>query len=99
MTFENLRAFFIINLQSQDKNDQAFRDALAHLGYDPKTLVPKRARRYNISFHSRAIEERESPPLKVLVKEALDTKVDSDITRMLTMERGDVIERGDEYRV
>ena len=87
----------MINLQGQDNNDQTFRDMLAHLGYDPKILVPTRARRYNISFHSRAIEGE--APLLVLVKEALDTKVDSDVTRMLSLERGEVIERGDEYRV
>jgi hypothetical protein len=67
MTFENLRAFFLINLLAQvnSKNDDqtAFRAALEHLGYEPKMLVPTRARRYNISFHSRAIEGGEADPL------------------------------------
>jgi hypothetical protein len=67
VTFENLRAFFLINLLAEDacKNDDqtAFRAVLAHLGYDAHLLVPTRARRYNISFHSRAIEGGEADPL------------------------------------
>lgn len=67
MTFENLRAFFLTNLLAHDaskKDDQtAFRAVLAHLGYDPQLLVPTRARKYNISFHSRAIEGGEGDPL------------------------------------
>lgn len=60
--------------------------------------MPVRARRYNISFHSRAIEGG-GEPLEVLAKVALDTKVDGDASRMLCMERGEVVESGDEYRV
>jgi hypothetical protein len=57
VTYEDLRAFFLKNLQASNQDDQtAFRSVLALLGYDPNNLVPARARRYNISFHSRAIE-------------------------------------------
>ena len=35
----------------------------------------------------------------MLAKVALDTKVDGDATRMLCMERGEVVEGGDRYRV
>ena len=98
MTYEDLRAFFLTTLQASNHDHSGFRSTLALLGYDPKNLLPTRARRYNLSFHSRAIEGG-GDPLEVLAKVALDTKVDGDATRMLCMERGEVVEGGDGYRV
>ena len=56
MTYEDLRALFLTTLQASKENHLAFRSSLALLGYDPKNLLPTRARRYNLSFHSMAIE-------------------------------------------
>jgi hypothetical protein len=40
-----------------DKGHNFVRDGLFRMGYDRKTLRPFRTRRFNISFHSKNLEE------------------------------------------
>jgi hypothetical protein len=59
------------------------------MGYHPESLAGVTApRRLNITFHSKAVVATDKETLRVMVKDATDTKVDIDVTRMLTMENG-----------
>jgi hypothetical protein len=87
LTIESFRHFFFSHLTKTPSTHDAFRSTLQTLGYHPSHLLPTRSRRFNLSLHYRQIEGKEGQ-LSVMARDATDTRIDRDVTRMLVMRDG-----------
>jgi hypothetical protein len=76
-----------------DKGHNFVRDGLFRMGYDRKTLRPYRTKRFNITFHSKNLEESEddsSKPMEILTRETLASNIDQDVTDMVIKSNGSI---------
>lgn len=63
------------------------------MGYDRKTLRPYRTKRFNITFHSKNLEETEgssSKPMQILIRDTLTSNIDQDVTNMVIKSSGQI---------
>jgi len=63
------------------------------MGYHKLTLRPYRTRRFNISFHSKPLEEplKKQVPLEILIRETASTNVDSDVSNLIIEDNGYIL--------
>ncbi len=76
-----------------EKGHNFVREGLFRMGYDRKTLRPYRTKRFNITFHSKNLEESEevnNDPMQILIRDTLTSNIDQDVTNMVIKSDGQI---------